>query len=185
MSINYEAVALSMIESWLGRTLGLAERTERYPAAARVTLKGWPVTALTGLRPTGNWKGAAPSAEALLQDAWVDGDRGIVTMPALANAVEAQERAEWRSRNASEADGPELEITYTAGYAVLPDAIKAAEELLAAALRTADENGGQQITYQALDGYQVTYASKYTEGGGLSMLSPAAAILIEPYKARA
>ena len=53
---------------------------------------------------------------------------------------------------------------------------------IVAALKSAAENGGQQVTYQALDGYQVTYASRYTEGQDISMMSPAAAILIAPYK---
>ena len=56
--------------------------------------------------------------------------------------------------------------------------------MLISSISQAGKNAGQQITYQALDGYQVTYASKSAAGDALEMLSPVAAILLRPYRAR-
>ena len=56
--------------------------------------------------------------------------RLLKSPPALMQA----EASEWRPRGASEVDGPELIITYDAGYEELPGPIQAAAALIAAAL---------------------------------------------------
>ena len=179
--MNYNDVALRMIENEIGRPLALATRTERYAAREVISLKAWPVESVSVIEPVGRWI-ETPDAEALEQEAVIRSETGEIAFAGLSGNMYLQRQADWQAQNTLDADGPELLITYTAGYSVLPDAITAAVELLAAALKSAAENGGQQVTYQALDGYQVTYASRYTEGQDISMMSPAAAILIAPYK---
>lgn len=180
--MNYEDVAERMIEAYLGRSLYRAERTELYPALRKVTLRAWPVAEVAAVERAGTW--VFPETD-VTEGMLVDNERGVITFPALVGALSAAERAAWRPRNDTEADGPMLRITYTAGFEYLPDDIEAAIGLLASALKTAAENGGQQVTYEALDGYQVTYSSRYMDGNNLTMLSPAAAILIEPYRRQA
>lgn len=181
--IDYNAVAMALIESYLGRPLSLERRTERYPASYRVALRAWPVQAVKTVSRVGRWPAADVGTVLTDEDYTLDEARGIMGFPSLAPALMRAEASEWRPRGASEVDGPELIITYDAGYEELPGPIQAAAALIAAALKTADENGGQQITYQALDGYQVTYSSRYMDGNDLTMLSPAAVTLLAPYRA--
>ena len=178
--IDYGAVALALIETYLGRSLMKAERTERYPAAHRIALRAWPVDSVASVMTVGRWPADTP--EDLTEGIVLDAAKGLVSFPALTWPLYVSDVTAWRARSAAQVDGPFLEITYTAGYDELPGPLQTAQELLAAALKTAADNGGQQITYQALDGYQVTYSSKYQTGDSLTMLSPAAAILIAPYK---
>ncbi len=179
MALDYAEAARGLIEAQLGRSLSLATRTEEYKADARIPLRAWPVESIASIEPIGRWI-VKPTAEELNDGARVQ-DNGVLMIPFLASPLRAAAWKQWRGANEDETDGPYLRITYTAGYALLPPPIQTAISLIETALQTAAGNAGQQITYQALDGYQVTYSSKYQEGNDLTMLSPAAAILIAPY----
>lgn len=156
---RYRDTAMDYIERYTGRKLERMERTERYPARRCVLLNAWPVESVAQVE-TG--AGVIPEDEYEL-----DAEKGILTMA----------RAE---------DGGFVSVTYTGGYteSTLPGAILAACAMIVSGLISAGANGGQQITYQALDGYQVTYSSKYTNGESLEMLSPSAAILLRPFRGR-
>lgn len=180
-SVDYGRTAQALIEAELGRGLWLEERTEIYPAAMRIPLRAWPVEAVSSIEPLGRWD-ITPDGAELLAGAMLNEESGILTLPGLKDTVQSRFWRTWREKNVDEVDGPLLRITYTGGYNPLPAPIVAACELIATALKTAADNGGQQITFQALDGYQVTYSSRYQEGNSLTMLSPAAAILIAPFR---
>ena len=71
-------------------------------------------------------------------------------------------------------------ITLLAQY-MLPEAVDDIVKLWANEHFRCEEDIVEDVL-QTLDGYQVTYSSKYQTGDSLTMLSPAAAILIAPYK---
>ena len=156
---QYKAAAMDYIERYTGRKLERMERTERHPARCSVLLDAWPVGSVARVE-TG--VGDVPESEYEL-----DAERGILNLA----------RAE---------SGGFVSVTYTGGYTAndMPGAILAACAMIVSGLISAGANGGQQITYQALDGYQVTYSSKYTNGESLEMLSPSAAILLRPFRSR-
>lgn len=179
--IDYEAAALSLIEAELGWGLMSCRRTEVYRADMRIPLKAWPVQEVHAITPLGHWIEEPDGAE-LLAGSRLDADAGILALPGLKDAQYQKTWRQWRERAVTEVTGPCLEITYTGGYGLLPAALETAKELLIQALKSTAANNGQQITFEALDGYQVTYSSRYQDGTSLTMLSPAAAILIAPFR---
>ena len=65
----------------------------------------------------------------------------------------------------------------------MPEPIKIACALIVGSLRSAQENSGQTVVSERLDGHSVTYAQ--AAGRGLDRFAPAAAALLRPYVARA
>ena len=59
-----------------------------------------------------------------------------------------------------------VEITYTAGYAEMPDDIKGAVLTVAAAIRDSAPTGGRTIASESLDYYSVSYNASNGGGGG-------------------
>ena len=151
--------AFEYIEQYTGRKLERARRIEQHPAQSCILLQAWPVQSVESV----SIDGAAIDAG----DIAVDAERGIITL----NRLPAGQMAE---------------VTYTGGYTseTLPGPILTACAMLVSGMLSAGQNGGQQITQQMLDGYQVTYQSRYAGGGELESLSPSAAILLKPYRSR-
>lgn len=151
--------ALEYIERYIGRKLESARRVESHLAQSVILLDAWPVTELEGVSLDGTALDAG--------DAALDAERGILTLR-------------------SQTTGKTAEVTYTGGFTAetMPKPILTACALMVSSMMSATQNGGQQIIQQSLDGYQVTYQSRYTGGGELETLSPAAAILLKPYRGR-
>lgn len=153
---NLGALALEYACAYTGRALEYGEYTEDAPMAGRTALvRAYPVKEIKSAGVDG--------ADVDVSAIKVDAARGILTLPHAGEMVHA---------------------VYSGGYKTLPAPIVCACAMLIASLSQAGENAGQQITYQALDGYQVTYASKSAAGDALEMLSPVAAIMLKPYRAR-
>lgn len=150
-----EDTALAYIEQHTGRALFFDTRTETHEVRRKILLTAYPVESVSTVALDG-----AP-----VTDYSIDKELGIVTL---------------------NAPGGYVTIAYTGGYEpdVLPSPIICACALLISALKSAGDNIGQQVTYMALDGYQVTYASKTAAEGSIEQLSPVAAALLRPYMAR-
>ena len=58
-----------------------------------------------------------------------------------------------------------VEVTYTAGYAEMPDDIKGAVMTVAAAIRDSAPTGGRTIASESLDYYSVSYNASESGGG--------------------
>ena len=151
--------AFEYIEQYTGRKLQQERRVESHPAQSCILLGAWPVSELESV----SIDGTALGSDAVT----LDKERGIITLH--------QMPAGWVA-----------EVAYTGGYTdeTLPRPILTACAMMVSGMMSAGKNGGQQITQQMLDGYQVTYQSRYTGGGELESLSPSAAILLKPYRAR-
>jgi hypothetical protein len=150
------AMALEYAEQYTGRKLEYGEYTENIAMSCKMVLvRAWPVDEIKSVTVDGN----TVNVDKLCIDAAL----GIITLPI---------------------SGDMCRIEYTGGFKELPQPVACACGMLAAAIVQAAENAGQQITYQILDGYAVTYASKSASGDALEMLSPVAAIMLKPYKAR-
>ena len=59
-----------------------------------------------------------------------------------------------------------IRVTYTAGYAEMPDDIKGAVMTVAAAIRDSAPTGGRTIASESLDYYSVSYNASNSGGGG-------------------
>ena len=150
------ALALEYACAYTGRELEYGEYTQDAPMAGKTALlRAYPIREIKSARVDG----ADVDISAIL----VDAARGILTRPHAGETCRA---------------------VYSGGYETLPAPIVCALAMLISSISQAGKNAGQQITYQALDGYQVTYASKSAAGDALEMLSPVAAILLRPYRAR-
>ncbi len=151
--------AFEFIDLYTGRKLEKKRRTENHPALSCILLRAWPVETLESVVIDG--------AEVSADDMTLDAELGVITL------CQPQE-------------GRTAEVTYTGGYTedTLPGPILMACAMLVSGMLSAGRNGGQQITQQMLDGYQVTYQSRYAGGGELESLSPSAAILLKPYRSR-
>lgn len=86
---------------------------------------------------------------------------------------------------ASESDAV-VEVEYHGGYktAEVPAPIKVACAMIANAMLTKRDSGGQQILSEKLDGYAVAYVQQFG-GTGLESVAPAAAALLRPYAHKA
>lgn len=152
------ASAMEYAEAFTGRRLVYGEYEETLVCAGdTVLLSAYPVDEIESVTVDG--------AEINPQTCALDAENGILTLPRR---------------------GSVCAVVYSGGYddADMPGPVVAACGMLALSLSQAAENGGQQMTFQALDGYQVTYASKNAAGDELAMLSPVAAVMLKPYCAR-
>lgn len=150
-------MALEYAEAYTGRKLQLDDYTEEAQIAGNVALlSAYPVEEVRSVRVDGE--------EVAVEDVRIDKTRGVLTLPRT---------------------GDLCEVEYTGGYDELPKPIQTACAMLAASITQAASNGGQQVTFMALDGFQVTYSAKGAAGNELEMLSPVAAVMLRPYCAKA
>lgn len=150
--------ALDFAEAYTGRKLAYDDYEETLTCACdTVLLSAYPVDRIESVTVDGE--------EINPQTCALDAKNGVLTLPRR---------------------GSLCTVAYSGGYddEDMPGPIVAACGMLALSLSAAGENGGQQMTFQALDGYQVTYASKSAAGDELAMLSPVAAVMLKPYCAR-
>lgn len=149
-------MALEYAEAYTGRKLRKSHYEESYYVnGTTVLLSGYPVERIEQVCVDGK--------EIDLERIQVEAENGILTLPVRAGMCD---------------------VTYDGGYDVLPGPVICACGMLAMSIAQASANGGQQVTFQALDGYQVTYASKSASGETLEMLSPVAAVMLKPYRSR-
>lgn len=156
------AAAQSAVEAYLGRGLGLAERTEEHWSETPrrvIALRAWPVTAVASVAD----EGGARSDFILLAA------QGQLFFHAPAAGM--------------------VRVAYTGGLEPVPADVERAMALIVSALGQAQESGGQTIVSERLGDWQATYASSGTasapaEARGLASLSQAAAALLDPYRAR-
>lgn len=149
-------MALEYAEKYTGRKLEKREYTDEVNIAGKtVLLQAYPVDEIKTISVDGK--------DVDIDRIVLNRERGIMLLPF---------------------GGETARVEYVGGYDIMPRPIACAVGMLAASIAQAAENAGQQITFQALDGYQVTYASKGADGNTLEMLSPVAAVMLKPYCAR-
>lgn len=163
------AAGMEMIEKYLDRGLALMERTETYPLLPTAALHSWPVKSVSSVeKGDGSWPAGCDMEWRL------DAQNGVLYMEEMVRRVYAAEVDVM----------PLVIVTYTAGFEKLPSPICCALAQLCMGLQQTAMNAGQQITQQMIDGYQVTYSSRNTNGSALETLSPAACILLDGYANR-
>ena len=148
-------------EGYLNRSLAQGEQDETFDLCGRrmILLHAYPVDSLVSVTLDG----------AEVEDCELYEATGVLVLP----------------RDAPHGD--RLRVQYIGGFAAdaMPTPIKVACALIWRAIAYANDNNGQQVVSERLDGYSVTYVSPAQAVGGLDRLAPAAAALLSPYRGKA
>ena len=156
------AAGESAIETYLGRKLGVMERTETHWSETPrrvISLRAWPVTTIASVADE---NGVRSDFILLAEQGQLFFHRpieGVVT------------------------------VTYTGGLDPIPADIEQAMALIVSSLSQAQESGGQTIVSERLGDWQATYSTSASANGGaavgsLGTVSQAAMALLDPYRAR-
>ncbi len=151
--------AQASVETYLGRPVANAERTEIRRPAGEVLLKCWPVSSIAQI---------TDEAGKEITEYRLIGATGELRL--------------------DEPFTGELTVIYTGGYDPVPADINLAIALSAGAMLQSIETGGQVIASERLGDWSASYASAAggngAAGSGSAGLSPAAMALLEPYRSR-
>ncbi len=155
--------AQQVAEGYLNRTLAQGEQDETFSLNGQrtVLLRAYPVDSLVSVTLEGTEVDGCKVSET----------SGILSLPWHVPSL-------W---------GLELRVQYIGGFPLdaVPMPIKVACALIWRAIAYANDNNGQQVVSERLDGYSVSYVSPSQAVGGLERLAPAAAALLSPYRGKA
>ncbi len=156
------AAGESAVEAYLGRKLGVAERTEEHWSETPrrvISLRAWPVTAIASVADENGTR----------SDFILLAEQGQIFLQRPAAGL--------------------VTVTYTGGLDPIPADIEQAMALIVSSLGQAQESSGQTIVSERLGDWQATYATSGAASGGvaagsLGSVSQAAMALLDPYRAR-